>query len=319
MKENLFTQKQESDEYLKLEAIYGKRKLRSGMVEGRNVSSNIFDGSVLFLGVLAAFICFIPMWHVLMSSFSDGAALLEHSGLVLWPVGKPTLEGYDILFSDQGLYVGYFNTIIYVVAIVGIGFVSNVVCGFCLSRKTKLSGMFMIFFLFPIMFGGGMVSTYMVMSALGLVDSRWAIILLESVSVANIIIGLNAFRTVPESTVEAARLDGVGVFGLMFKVMLPQCIGMFIVTVLMSFVGAWNSWMTAKIYVPLDNTKWPLQLWINELTTQYSGYLQTAFPVYARGLVQYCVIIAAVAPILIVFPFFQDRMEKGVVIGAVKG
>lgn len=310
---------QVSEEYAALEEKYGKTKLKSGMVMSKKLSNVLFDVAALVLGLLAAFVCIIPMWHVLMSSFSDGFELLSHKGLLLWPVGKPTLEGYDILFSNNGLYVGYFNTIFYVVLTVGVGFVINVVGGFCLSRKTRLSRSFMAFFIFPMMFSGGMVSTYMVMSALGLVNSRFSVILLESANVMNLIIGMNAFRSVPESTVEAARLDGTGVFKLMFRVMLPQCISLFVVTLLLSFVASWNSWLNAQIYVPLDNSKWPLQLWINELKSQYANYLNAANPVYAQGLVQYCVVIAATVPIIVVFPFFQEQFEKGVIIGAVKG
>ena len=309
----------EQSEFYILEQTYGKRKIKSGMVRNASVSSIIFDIAVTALGILAAFVCIIPIWHVLMCSFSDGAALLSHKGLVLWPVGGFSLEGYDVLFSNDGLYIGYANTIFYVVFTVGLGFVINVVGGFCMSRKTKLSRAFMVFFIFPLMFSGGMVSTYMVVSSLGLVNSRLSVILLECTSVMNLIIGMNAFKSVPESTVEAARLDGAGVFKLMFQVMLPQCISLFTVTILLSFVGSWNSWLTAKIYLPLDSSKWPLQLWINELKSQYASYLNVAFPVYARGLVQYCVVIAAVMPILAVFPFFQEQFEKGVTVGAVKG
>lgn len=308
-----------SEEYAKLESVYGPRRIKSGMISSTSFGSVAFDVVALVLGILAAVVCIVPMWHVLMCSFSDGEALLTHKGLVLWPVGEPTLEGYDILFNDNGLYVGYFNTIFYVVFTVGLGFLINVIGGYCMSRKTKLSGAFMTFFIFPMMFSGGMVSTYMVMSTLGLVNSRFSVILLECTNVMNLIIGMNAFKGVPESTVEAARLDGTGVFSLMFKAMLPQCLSMFMVTLLSSFVASWNSWMTAKIYVPLDSSKWPLQLWINEIQSQYVNYLNSASPVYARGLVQYCVVIAAVAPILIVFPFFQEQFEKGVVLGAVKG
>ena len=316
---SIFHKDRVSAEFAALDTSGGKRLLKSGMVRKASASSLVFDVVVTVLGILAAFICIIPMWHVLMCSVSDGAALLSHKGLVLWPVGSFSMEGYDILFSDDGLYIGYGNTIFYVVFTVGLGFIINVVGGYCMSRPTKLSRAFMIFFIFPLMFSGGMVSTYMVMSALGLVNSRLSVILLECTSVMNLIIGMNAFKSVPASTVEAARLDGAGVFKIMFQVMLPQCISMFTVTILLSFVASWNSWLTAKIYLPLDSSKWPLQLWINEIKSQYSTYLNVAFPVYARGLVQYCVVIAAVMPILAVFPFFQDQFEKGVTIGAVKG
>jgi putative aldouronate transport system permease protein len=151
-----------------------------------------------------------------------------------------------------------------------------------------------------------------------LVGTRWAVVLAEATMAINILLGAAAFRSVPESTIESAKLDGAGHLRLMFQIMFPQCKSMFMVTILNSFVGSWNSWITASIYVAGDKSKWPLQLIINELVAANVNFLEAADPNYDRSIVQYAVIIAATIPIILAFPFFQKRLEAGVITGAVK-
>ena len=298
---------------------FDKRRIKSGMVSKPTVGSVTFDVVNIFLGVLAAFVCIIPIWHVFMASISDPFSLISHEGLVLWPVGNATFEGYEYLFQTDGLLIGYGNTLIYVLAIVGIGLITNVVGGYCLSRDTKLKGLMMMFLVFPMMFTAGMIPTFMIVRGLGLYNTRLAVIMLESINVMNIILGVNAFKSVPESTVEASYLDGAGHLRTMFQIMLPQCMSLFIVTILSSFVASWNSWLNAKVYTPFDRSLWPLQMWIQQIVADNADVLQSANPNYVRYLAQYCTVIAATLPILCLFPFFQKRMEKGVVVGAVKG
>ena len=175
-------------------------------------------------------------------------------------------------------------------------------------------------FLFVTMlFSGGIVPTYMVMNTLGLTGSRLSIILLEATQTFYLIFAAKAFAAVLLSTVEAARIDGAGHLRVMFQIMLPQAKGMFFITLLNTFVGAWNSWYNASIYVPSDKTKWPIQLFINEMTSANVNFLETATPNYSRYLIQFAVIVVATLPIMVAMPFFQDKIEAGQLQGGVKG
>ena len=185
-------------------------KYHGGMVEKPTVLGWAADIVMLILVLVLAFICIIPMWHVLMSSISDGFQLLTYKGLVLVPVGTPTLEGYLLIFRDNSVITGYLNTIIYVVSTVSLGFVLNVLGGYAISRETKLKNIMTLYLVFTMMFSGGMIPTYMVLDTLRVVGTRWAIILQEATMAMFIIIGANAFRGVPHSTVESARIDGAG-------------------------------------------------------------------------------------------------------------
>ena len=293
-------------------------KYHGGMVEKPTAIGRLVDIVMLVLVILLAFICVIPMWHVLMSSISDGFRLLSYKGLVIFPVGTPTLEGYRLVFRDNSVIAGYTNTIIYVVSTVSLGFALNVIGGYAISRETKLKKTMTLYLVFTMMFSGGMIPTYMVLNSFGLVGTRGAIIIQEATMAMFIIIGAKAFQSVPESTVQAARIDGAGHLRVMFQVMLPQCTPLFMVTILNTFIGSWNSWLNASIYIAADKSKWPIQLIINDLVARNANFLETADPNYSRYLIRFAVIIAATLPILVAFPFFQKQIEAGIIGGAVK-
>lgn len=294
------------------------RKPRSGMVERLTVGSAIAQGILMVIVGAMAIICLLPMWHVVMSSISDGFKLMSKGGLVVWPVGDVNFAGYSLIFHDSSILQGYLNSIIYVIGTVGLGFVLNVVGGYAISQKTKLGGIMSLYLLIPLLFGGGMIPTYMVMKTLGLVGTRWCIILLEATMGMYVIMGSMAFRGVPQSTVESARLDGANHLQVMFRVMFPQCRGMFMVTILMTFVTSWNSWLNASIYVPGSRDKWPIQLWIQQIIADNEDIFSLANPDYDRYLVQYAVIAVSTIPILIAIPFMQKYIEAGALQGAIK-
>lgn len=291
----------------------------SGMVENRSPASRIGSLMVTLIVIFLAIVAVLPMWHVLMSSVSDGHTLLSYNGFALIPIGKFTLNAYKLVLSNASVIQGYLNTIIYVAGAVGLGLVLNVLGGYALYRKTKLNTFLSLFVMFTMMFGGGMVATFMVMNALHLTGTRLVIILQLATNAMYIVVASNAFSGVPKETVESAILDGAGDLTIMFKVMLPQCMSLMSVTILNTFIGAWNSWVEASIYVTNYRDKWPIQLVINEVVQQNANILQSANPNYDRYLIQFAVIVIAVLPILVVFPFFQDKIEAGVLSGAVKG
>lgn len=301
------------------DAVMKKRKIKEGMVKDRTVKGIIADVLIYFVVALAAFVAIIPFWHVLMSSISDPFNLLTYDGLVLYPIGGLSGGGYKLLFAIEGFWTGWKNTIINVVCTVGIGFVLNVLGGYALSRNTPLKKFFMIYLMITIVFGGGMIPTYMVLYELGLVRTRWAIILPEATMAMYLVVSMNAFMTVPESTVEAAQLDGAGHLRIMFQVMIPQCLSLFFVTVINTFVASYNSWLSSQMYIPFDQDLWPVQLWINKIVDDYSTFLTSSNPDYNRYLVQFATTVISVAPLLIAFPFFQKKIEAGMILGGVKG
>lgn len=158
----------------------------------------------------------------------------------------------------------------------------------------------------------------MVVRRLGMVGTRWALMLPHCTNGAFMVMMIKAFDSVPESTVEAARIDGAGHLRIMFQVMLPQCFSFALVTMVNTAIIAWNAWFSASIYVPTDKTRWPLQLWIRDLVASNQDFLNWTNPDYSRYLISYCVIMLSTLPILLMFPLFIKRLEKGMARGGVK-
>lgn len=295
------------------------KRAGSGMISEHSVVDNIVDAVLVIIMVIVAFASVVPLWHCLVSSVSDGKSLMQHDGLVLAPVGGFTLDGYKLTFRDNSIMLGYLNTLVYVVGSVAFGLVLNVLGGYVLSRQTKLKGTLTGLVVFTMIFSGGTVPLYMVCRKIGMVGTRWALMLPHCTNASFLIMTIKGFESVPVSTVEAARLDGAGHFTVMFKVMLPQCFSFVLVTMVNSAILVWNAWLAAAIYVPMDKTKWPLQLWIKELVATNADFMNWSNPNYSRYLVQYSVITIATLPLILAFPLFIKRLEKGMAQGGVKG
>ncbi len=297
----------------------GRRKIKSGMIEEKTPLSIAVDVVLIIILLLVALASIIPLWHVLMASLSDGQLLFAHSGLVSLPIGKINIDGYKLILQNGNILLGYMNTIVYVVGNVALGFVLNVIGGYVLSRKTKLGGPLRLFVVFTILFTGGVVPLYMVVRSLEMVGTRWSLIIPHCTNAAFLIMMIKAFENVPEETVEAAKMDGAGHLRIMFQVMLPQCFSFALVTMVNQGIIAWNAWFSASIYVPTNKSLWPVQLWIRELVASNRDFLNWTNPDYSRFLIQYCVIVLATFPLLMMFPLFIRRLEKGMALGAVKG
>lgn len=289
-----------------------------GMVENNSLSTKTVNVILAIVLLIVAFCCFIPLWHVLMASLSDGKKLLTHEGILWSPVGTPNFEGYKLLLSDASIMKGYLNTLTYVVGACGFGLMINVLGGYVLSRDSKLRSTLTLMVTITMLFSGGLIPTYMVIKTLGFVGTRWALLIPGCTNAFFLIMMMNGFRNVPEATVESARIDGAGHIRIMFQIMLPQARSMMVVTLLNSVIMQWNSWFPASIYVTNQRDLWPLQLWIRQLVSENSEILKVSNPDYNRWLIQYAVIIAATLPVLIAFPFFQEKLEKGMLIGGVK-
>ena len=300
-----------------------KKKINSDavshMVETPSAADRVVDVIVIAICALVAFCSVIPMWHVLMSSISDGKQLLDHKGLVLLPIGEINFKGFQHIFRNAGIVSGYLNAIIYTVSATTLGFVLASTTGYALSRNTKVKPIVSALIMFTMLFSGGMVPTYMVIRALGWVGTRWALIIPGCTNAMFCVMMMNAFNSIPKEMYEAARMDGAGHLRTMTQIMLPQAMNLGSVILLNSVVGQWNSWLQASIYVPNKKNLWPLQLWVKQITADNADFLNTSNPDYSRYLIKFAVVIAATLPIIVLFPFFQDKLEKGVIAGGVKG
>ena len=296
------------------------------MVRRRTIGGTVFTIFNYTFLTLLALVFILPLWHALMASFSDPSALSQNNGLVIWPLGKPTLNGYRYVFNNRSIGLGYTNTLIYVIAGTALGVLMTFVAAYVLTRKNVgLKRFLTLLLLFTMWFSGGLIPTYMVVKNLGLIDTRLALILPSAMSVYNFIIMRTSLTEIPESLEESAMLDGAGHFTIMFRIILPLCKATVAVISLYYAVFIWNSWFYATIYLPHASHLRPLQVVLREILIE-SDISSMSVPSDAssstdlyRQLVQFSTIIVATVPILAIYPFVQRYFVTGVMIGSVKG
>jgi ABC-type glycerol-3-phosphate transport system permease component len=275
--------------------------------------------TVLFLLVL------YPLLYVLSASFSSADAVM--AGKVwIWPV-RPNLEGYKAVFAHDLVMTGYLNTIIYTVAGTTLNVVLTVILAYPLSRKDFYGrNLIMIFLTFTMFFSGGLIPTYMVVRNLGLINTRWAMILPRALSVWNVIITRTYFqKTIPDELLEASQLDGCSDFRFVWQVVLPLSAPIVAVIGLFYAVGHWNEFFSALIYISKERL-YPLQLVLREIlvenTISLDLFLDPATQgqmINLRELLKYSLIVVASLPVLAMYPFVQRYFVKGIMIGSIKG
>ena len=179
---------------------------------------------------------------------------------------------------------------------------------------------------FTMFFNGGLIPYYLTVSRLGLIDSRWAMILPTAINTFNLIIMRTSMRQIPDELEESALLDGAGPFTVMVRIVLPLSSATVAVIVLFYAVSIWNSWFSASIFLR-DRKLFPLQLVLKEIlvSNDTTKVINTSTDTTGRTtdiykpLVKYCTITAATLPVLFLYPFAQKYFIKGMLIGSIKG
>ncbi len=283
----------------------------------------IFDVCNHILMIFLVVITLYPCYYVLVASMSDPVKAFSSNGLLLYPKGFSLSSYLEVIKSDQ-IWLGYRNTLFYVVCGGFLSVFLTVTAAFGLTRK-GLPGKNLLTFLilFTMYFHGGMIPTYLVVKSIGLLDSPLVMILINAVATYNLIITISYFRGLPESLEEAAKIDGAGDYTILFKIMIPLAKPIIAVITLYYAVSLWNDFMTSLIYLN-DRKLYPLQMILREILIQNNtnsvaatGTAEDA-QAYAENL-KYAIIVVSTVPILCVYPFIQKYFVKGVMIGAVKG
>lgn len=284
----------------------------------------IFDVVNSIFMVFAMIVTLYPFLHVLVGSISDPLKLVGHRGLLFYPVGDIQFNAYQMVLDNEDFFTGYLNTLFYVVFGTSISLVLTISLGYVLSRKNvMLNPLFTVIVVFPLFFSGGMIPTYLLYSDLNLIDTRGAVLMAGLLSTTNIIIMRTAFKGVPESLDESARIDGANDISILTKVMLPLTMPTIAVQILFYGVARWNEWFSSFIYLR-ERSKFPLQLILREiLIDSGTGDMAISWGGLAgvdyTDVIKYSSIIISIVPVLCVYPFLQKYFTKGVMIGAVKG
>lgn len=276
----------------------------------------------IFLGFLALVIIY-PLYFIIIASISDPDAVLG-GDVILFPIGL-TLSGFEAILQRTDVWLGYLNTILYTLATVVLSLIVTIPAGWALSRKRLIfKKFFMIYFIIPMFFGGGLIPFYNVMNNLKLINTPWAVILPSILSVWNLFMTRTFFESsIPDGLVEAARIDGASEFRIFFSLVLPLSKAILAVMALYYAVGQWNSYFNAMIFLQ-DDTLYPLQLILREILiaseTTTGGSGETILEQYRlANQIKYVSVIVSSAPVIMLYPFVQKYFNQGVMIGSLKG
>lgn len=277
----------------------------------------------LILGIFVISII-VPIVYVIVASFMD-PTILQNKG-ISFNFKDWTLTGYQRVLENKMIWIGFRNSILYSLGFTFISVSITILAAYPMSKKEFVGRkIFNVIFVITMFFGGGLIPTYLVVSNLNMLNTPWAIILPGAFNVWNMILARTYFQSIPKELREASAVDGASELVHFFKVLLPVCKPIIAVLALYQFVGMWNSYFDALIYIDDANLQ-PLQLVLRSILIQntpepgmIADMQSMAEMAKLAELLKYSTIVISSIPLLVMYPFFQKYFDKGIMVGSVKG
>ncbi len=298
-----------------------KKKSRFARYSGQDKAMLITGYILLGLFVLAII---LPMIYIVVASMMDPITLQNRG--ITFDFSKWTLTAYQRVLENKQIWTGFWNAVVYSVVFTFLSLLVTLLAAYPMSRADfKGRGFYNVIFVITMFFGGGLIPTYLLISSLGMLDTIWAIVLPGAFSVWNMIIARTYYQGIPNDLREAADVDGANEVTYFFRILLPVCTPVIAVLAMWQFVGMWNSYFDAMIYLN-DAAKQPLQLVLRAILIQNqpeSGMISDMQSTAARAqlaeLLKYATIIISSFPLLVMYPFFQKYFDAGIMAGSIKG
>lgn len=283
-------------------------------------SYRIFQVFNTALMIFILFITLYPFLYLVAQSVSSDAAV-SAGKVVFFPVDF-TLDTYKYLLKDDSFFKYYGNTILYTVVGTLISVIGTALLAYPLSKpRLRLNKFFTPFVVFTMYFTGGIIPNYILVTQwLGLQDSMLAIILPGAISTFNLLVMKSFFAGLPEELEEAASIDGMGVYGIFVKIILPLSKPILATMALFYIVGMWNEWFAPMMYLD-SRDKWPIALWVRQLVegANNTEIGSSAEASSVQATLKSATMVLTSIPIICVYPFVQRYFVQGMTIGAVKG
>lgn len=292
----------------------------AGLVISRG--EKIFNATMVVIGIVITIFALYPLYYALIASLSK--PLYVENGSVMFMIKGFNLESYQKAFQKEGIWLAFGNTIFYTVVGVLVNMAFTTTMAYALSKERLVARKFFtLFTIFTMWFSAGMIPLYMTFKDFNLLDTRTAIIFGFAINTYNLIIMKSFFEQVPASLEEAAFIDGASNLTIFSKVYLPlskpalATIGMFYA------VNRWNSYFWAMNLLN-DDRKMPLQVLLKKLivdrvANETEAAIITVNSLSSPTTVIYAIMIMAIVPMLIAYPFVQKYFKTGMTLGAVKG
>jgi len=289
----------------------------------KSASRKVFEVCNFIFMILLCGVMLYPFIWTASASLSNSGAVAAGQ-VTLLPVGFTT-SAYQSVLGYTKVWTAYGNTLWYTVVGTAVSLILTICGAYPLSRSDFYGkGVFVFFITLTMIFSGGLIPSFLVNKALGLYNTRWAIILPGALSTMNMIIMRTFFQNIPDALEEAATIDGCSDFQILIKIILPLSTASIMTIGMFYAVGYWNSWFSALIYLR-DADKYPLQLVLRQIVLQnqvldLQGIESATDADRMTGeSIKYAVVMVATIPILMVYPFVQKYFVKGVMIGSIKG
>ena len=294
------------------------RKRKLGMSDRLILGVGNFALGLFVLAII------IPLVYVVAASFMDPNVL--NSQGISFDFKKWTLDAYRRVLENEMIWRGFFNSFFYSTAFTVISVFITLLAAYPMSKKDFVGrGFFNVIFIITMFFGGGLIPTFILINQLHLVNTIWAILIPGAFNVWNMILARTYYQSIPKELREASALDGASELQHFFKIMIPVCKPIIAVLALWSFVGMWNSYFDALIYLN-DADLQPLQLVLRSILVQntpqpgmIADIQSTAEMAKVAELLKYATIVVSSLPLLIMYPFFQKYFDQGIMVGSVKG
>ena len=291
----------------------------------RTVSDRVFDSINILIMLLIIATMLIPIIHVVSVSFSIGSEV-QKGGLFLWPHGF-TLEGYKKVFQDKMIVRSYINSIVYSVGHTILVVILTALTAYPLSiRDFPIKKGVTIFVMITMFFSGGAIPTYLLMKELHLINNPLVMILPFTVTGYNLILFRTFFSGIDPCMRESAKIDGAGEFRILLQVIMPLSKAIIATVSLFTFVGKWNDWYSALIYLN-EEKYYPVQMILRKVLFNSSAFanMDPAIMQMFRNNeitaanIQMATIVVIMLPIMCIYPFLQKYFAAGVMVGGVKG
>lgn len=276
---------------------------------------NLFSYAVM---ASVGLICLFPLLYVVSVSLTPIEQVLRHGGFILIPQ-QITFAAYKHLLTESSIPQAFYITLFVTVVGTAANLLLTLLMGYPLSRKKlPLRTPLLFLVMFTMLFNGGIIPTYFIVKAMGLLNTVWAMIIPGAVSTFNLLIVKTFFENLPEELFESARMDGAREWQLLSRIVIPLSLPALLTVGLFYAVGHWNTFLSAIMYIS-NRELHPLQVVVRGILMQSQQPLDIVETAIPTTTLQMAAVVLASLPIILVYPFLQKHFVKGVMIGSIKG
>mgnify|MGYP000919719852 CR=1 FL=1 len=286
----------------------------------RSYKLDSFDIVNIILLTILMLMVLIPFYYTIVISFMEQQEFIM-GGFTLW-ANKPTIANYKDIVLYGGIGKAFYNSVVNTILGVCFSMFVTTTLAYGLSKKNYPGRTFIQnFVIFPMFFGGGLIPFFLTVKGLGLMNTRWAVIIPIGLSIFNAIILRNFFEQLPKDLEEAAIIDGASPLRIFIQIHLPLIKPALATIILFYAVDRWNEWFYSSLFLG-DNDLWPMQVVLRQILYATEGMKKNIPPearrdTFSEG-IKAATVLLTMAPIMVVYPFLQKYFVKGIMIGAIK-